>query len=754
MTPLTLDTPYEFIVRAVGNDEGTVSISSNTASGTPKAGFTMPRLYHPIKVGDAFSYQLSTTTGSTRSSWEVTGLPAGLSFNDGTGLITGTPTVSGIFQCPLKATFANGTVANVTLSLRVLRDEATPLIATPLPNITVGLNAPFTLNLAEKITDADAELAVRLATTKGDIDVMLFPSIAPNAVTNYLSYVLSGDYNGMAFHRLISGFVLQGGSLRAVATPRSFSSISQRVISPINEPGVSNLPGTLCAAKVGARNSFFTPAGGSEVARDDAFGYVGDPNSATTDFFINLADNAANLDNQNGGFTAFGRVTTAGMSVVNTIAALPTGSYTGDKSLLVDGSLVPFSAVPMNDAVAPADMDANKTVRVLSATLIPTQTYSFSSTAANIASVEVENFNLLKITGLAAGTRTVTLTARDLDGKTINQDFTITVTPGHLAPAITKQPLPATVTTGAKATFSVTATGTSLTYQWRRGGADLPGKTTATLVIDNVQAGNTGLYDVLVSNATTTLTSTPALLSIRTRTDITGALPSRLLDVGTALELEATVTGFPTPTFTWKRGTTAIKGQTTQKLSIPAVKLTDAGLYSATATNTAGSDTTTISKVCIVDKAVQTVVAAPNKLVKLTAPLAGPFESYRWRFNGVDIPLNTAGMSGFTTPTLTITSVRFDIDSGDYTCRAVAPDGLGASVSGIVRLAVSNAPILSLLTLTDSPPLGIVGNGYQFAIPYLNVAANMPTSFVISGLPPGLSYQTTTGIIFGRPTKA
>lgn len=776
---LTPGTEYEFVVQAVGNSESVVSLSSNTATATPRPGFTMTRLYHPAQVGQVFSYQLTTSDSVERSSWSVSGLPEGLSFESGSGLITGTPTVGGLFLCQLSASFINGISASSTLTLRVLGVPGTPTATSPIPNITVGLNNPTYVNLADKFSDPDAETAVRMITSRGNIDLMLFPSLAPAAVANFLAYVNAGDYNNVVFHRSVANFVIQAGSFRAVAAPRFFSTVGSRP-SPLNEPGISNLRGTISSAKIGARNSVFNN-GSTDIVRDDDYGYIGLPNSATTDFFLNLANNADNLDNQNGGFTTFGRMTTASLSVIDQIAALPQGYYlnpsnnTGasynaslDKRIFLDGSPInfgsaptyttPASGFPMNAATAPADMDVNKTVRILSASVIPALSFSTDDVSADKAAVVVEN-GQLKITGLSAGSRTVNVTARDLDGNTISQSFTITVTPGHLPPAITKQPTSLIVNVGKPATFSVNATGTDLTYQWRRGGANITDKTAPTLALTNVQAGDTGVYDVLVSNATGTLTSSPVTLGIRAPADITSTLPNELLiEAGQPLDLSVTVTGTPEPTFTWRRGSAVIKGQTTKRLLINATTLTDAGIYKGTAAN-GKTDITNACNVLIVDKTRRTVVAAPGKPVKLIAPVAGPFLSYRWRKGGVNIPLDEPGFSGMTSATLSIKAASFGADSGDYTCVVIPPGTLPATVSGIVHLAVSNVPQLSAMTGDDAPPSGIVGNVYIFDVPYPRddngdpFDQNTPSSFIIKKLPPGLTYNAATGRIFGIPTK-
>jgi cyclophilin family peptidyl-prolyl cis-trans isomerase len=128
-------------------------------------------------------------------------------------------------------------------------------------------------------------------TPLGDIEVELYED-KPVTTQNFLRYVSSGAYSNMFFHRWMPGFVMQGGGFettnRSGASP-GISSLATIYGSITNEFGVgrraSNVYGTLAMAKIG-----------------------GDPNSASSQWFFNLADNSANLDNQNGGFTVFARV--------------------------------------------------------------------------------------------------------------------------------------------------------------------------------------------------------------------------------------------------------------------------------------------------------------------------------------------------------------------------------------------------------------------------------------------------------------
>lgn len=154
-----------------------------------------------------------------------------------------------------------------------------------------------------------AATIVLVETNMGDFEINLFDQTTPKTVANFLAYVKDGSYTNTIFHRSIKDFVMQGGGYRYSgnnATP--YVLIQEK--SPVdNEPKLSNVRGTVAMAKV--ENS---------------------PNSARSQWFINLKDNSSNLDRQNSGFTVFGVVTGTGMSVVDSMDDLfvpATGNFAG-----------------------------------------------------------------------------------------------------------------------------------------------------------------------------------------------------------------------------------------------------------------------------------------------------------------------------------------------------------------------------------------------------------------------------------------
>ena len=154
------------------------------------------------------------------------------------------------------------------------------------------------LTVAASVVAAQSTM-VRLDTSLGLVDIRLYDAQAPATVANFLGYAQDGTYDNSFIHRSVPGFVVQGGGYR------------------LHEGGgYSKVPAGPPVANEFSRNRSNT-RGTVAMAK-----LAGNPNSATTEWFVNLADNSANLDFQNGGFTVFGRVTAPGMAVFDAMARL------------------------------------------------------------------------------------------------------------------------------------------------------------------------------------------------------------------------------------------------------------------------------------------------------------------------------------------------------------------------------------------------------------------------------------------------
>jgi len=142
---------------------------------------------------------------------------------------------------------------------------------------------------------------VVLQTSKGAIELELYPDKAPVTVANFLKYVDAGYYDGVIFHRVIPDFMIQAGGYDAKMKAR----VPNAPIVNESKNGLPNVTGSISMARLSA------------------------PDSATGQFFINVADNTElNYRVGRPGYTVFGKVT-SGIDVVGAIAAVKTGSLGG-----------------------------------------------------------------------------------------------------------------------------------------------------------------------------------------------------------------------------------------------------------------------------------------------------------------------------------------------------------------------------------------------------------------------------------------
>ncbi|MFN5514091.1 MAG: peptidylprolyl isomerase [Cyanobacteriota bacterium] len=222
-----------------------------------------------------------------------------------------------------------------------------PIITQPINNVTVGVNAADTaLNLSHYFDDplttgkvarfnlAPVNLDPNTIGTIGNgiINIVLFDQTnrgAPLTVQNFQNYVSSNRYVNSFIHRSVPNFIIQGGGYTynndVLGTVPSNAPVQNEYSA-----GRSNTRGTIAMAKLG-----------------------NDPNSATNQWFFNLGNNSANLDNQNGGFTVFGQARSASdLATIDAIAAVPVynagGAFTNlplTQNFISDRNLIRFSSI-------------------------------------------------------------------------------------------------------------------------------------------------------------------------------------------------------------------------------------------------------------------------------------------------------------------------------------------------------------------------------------------------------------------------
>jgi peptidyl-prolyl cis-trans isomerase B (cyclophilin B) len=145
---------------------------------------------------------------------------------------------------------------------------------------------------------------VELDTTAGKIVVELYPEAAPKTVENFLNYVKAKQYDGTQFHRVIQGFMIQGGGFDTEFRQKPTRAPIANEAERSSKAGLLNVPGTIAMAR------------------------TSDPDSATSQFFINVNDNKSlnfrEPTRAGYGYTVFGKVV-EGMEVVKKIAATKTG---------------------------------------------------------------------------------------------------------------------------------------------------------------------------------------------------------------------------------------------------------------------------------------------------------------------------------------------------------------------------------------------------------------------------------------------
>jgi peptidyl-prolyl cis-trans isomerase A (cyclophilin A) len=316
-------------------------------------------------------------------------------------------------------------------------------VLAPLADVTAARGAsPATIALAghfddHHVTGTVVRFDVNAPAPFDKVYVELFDQAGENrlrttpaTVANFLSYVDGGHYQNTFIHRSVPGFVAQGGGFNVSGSPINIGNVTQ-FAAVVNEPkpaGTSapnNVRGTIAMAKLGS-----------------------DANSATNQWFFNLADNSANLDNQNGGFTVFGRVLGSGMAAVDEMVKVPRFGYAS-----------PFDTVPLrnvpganpstdpgftNSPVGTDTLTADQFVRFPQIVRVGELVYTVSTTSPSLVTPALQPDGSLKLTYApgATGSGAVTVRATSVYDATsfVDDTFQVSVAAPFIPAPVGPQP--------------------------------------------------------------------------------------------------------------------------------------------------------------------------------------------------------------------------------------------------------------------------------------------------------------------------
>jgi subtilisin-like proprotein convertase family protein len=302
---------------------------------------------------------------------------------------------------------------------------------------------------------------------------------------------------------------------------------------------------------------------------------------------------------------------------------------------------------------------------------------------------------------------------------------------GGCTPAsVAGNPSSQTVCSGSNASFTVTGAGTApLTYQWRKGGANISGANGATYAIAPATSADAGSYDCVVNNACggSGAASTAVTLTVNAAPAVTGSPTALTRCVGTSASFTAAGTGTPAPTFQWRKGGVNIGGANSPTYTIGSVSTADADSYDCVLTNSCGtigtgSASLTVNTSPSVTTSPSSRTVCEGASASFTAAGTGtPAPTYQWRKGGVVI-------GSAASPTYTIGSVSTG-DAGSYDC--VLTNSCGTVSTSSATLTVNTAP-----TFTTPPA------------PQATCAGTMVTLSAVADGTPVPSYQWRKG---GQP---
>lgn len=637
-------------------------------------------------------------------------LPNGLALNTATGQVTGTPTAaSGLTTYTVTVTDNVGATSTKTFALTV--------------------NGPLAANqaiAAKSLSATTAAIAFTPVTAGGGTQPYSF-SIAPALPSSLTISATTGAITGTPaaaspatiYTVTVTDAASGSASATFTLTVNAALATTQIVAAKALTVGTPAMTFAPVTAAFGTTPYVFTvaPTLPNGLTLDSATGAIsGTPTAvaATATYTVTVTDAANAVSTKTLGLT------------VNATPTPVAGQTISSKTLTATTAAVAFTPLPLNGGTLPFLYTVTPD--------LPTGLVLNPVTGA--------------ITGTPAATTpsaVYTITAVDSAGASVTQALTLAVNPPLVATqAVASKVI--LVNVAATAFTPVTIAGGTAPFLY----TIAPALPTGLSIVSGTGAIS-GTPTVTAAQVTHTVTITDAVgatanATFTLRVDRAAAITTQPLAnasylVGAPLTLTVVATGSPAPTYLWRKGGTDLPGKTASTLVFAALALTDAGSYDVVVTNDAGTVTSTAVSFLVylppsitTQPANQTIVAGQNASFTIVAT-GDPTPTYQWRRNGLNI-------SGATSATLNLTNVPFD-GGGSFSVALSNPGG--SIVSSAATLTVN--PIAPVITSPDTAT-GILGRLFQYQV----TATTTQATYTATGLPGGLTLNSSTGVLSGTPT--
>lgn len=741
-------------------------------------------------AGQAYSFQIVTNPAQPAgAAYTADGLPAGLSINSSSGVVSGTTATVGTFKGNLHF-LVGATSTPYPYEITVDPAPGSPTITSNGSAVgTVGTSFLYTITatnsptsytyaqLPPGLTSSGAQISGTPTTpglfftsvsanngiSQGAILVLMFtispvaplPGLTSAALVSTpagasFSYTITATNSPTSFSAtgLPSGLTLDTSTGVISGTP-SASQVATIALTATNSYGTClprNLVLTIGAYSSITSSTSVTGPAGSALSytltasnSPDSFVVVGLPAGLSLNTTTGLV---SGIPSTAGSYTlTASAVNGLGDGPPATIILSVTDPVSGTAGLVAPQIL----GAPMSQSV-PVGSTAELSVTAAGSGAL---SYQWALNGIPISGATASVLTLAIVNPTDAGSYTVTVS--NVTGQTESAPATLTILSLFVPPSITSQPYRSTAAVGSFLTFTVGASGTGpLTYQWFLGGSPVAGATTATLTLQTVKMADAGTYSAVVGNPYGSSTSLGAVLTVTAadQAPIFEFQPNpTAVTVGGTATLIVAVVAPPPVTYQWSKGGVAIPGATSPSLTFSPVAATDAGTYSVAIADRAGSVTSSSAALTVAPAGGPpvpvTIVLQPNAVstpvggqATFTAAVTGDSTlTYQWR-------KNQSPIAGATGASFTISNAQYS-DSGTYDL--VASNGFSAAYSFPTPLTVTPAGVPSRLINVSAR--GFSGVGGQALTVGFVVGGTGAESTLVRAVGPTLSNFGVTGVL-------